>query len=263
MTSFPEVGAARDAYILDQIRQGQFDVEYATIVSDYNGHHAEFSVFADALKVDGVRINVSAELQQQIADMTGCSLLTPKLADLMWVQRQVTLPPLPRAITSSTAAMIDQSAKIDAHLTALGNPPGLVVSVGKIWGLDNDIEGKIKQGFALAMNYGWNFEGASYQGITGEEIATHLKDPSGRVYRLIQGRGFAHNLKEVDYSQLCIMVARACKMDGADMDIHDLFQNPDLAPLASHQGVLRVLRQPGVPLPTDTTIYMPRILVTA
>lgn len=263
MASFPEVGAARDAYILDQIRQGQFEVEYATIVSDYNGHHAEFSVFADALKIDGVRINVSAQLQQQVADLTGCALLTPMLADLIWVQRQVTLPPRPRAITSATAAMIEQSAKIDALLAAQGNPSGLVSTVGKIWALDNGIVGKFKYGAALAVNYGWHFEGAVYDGIPGETNASGFKDAAGHVYRLIQGCGFAHNMLEVDYSQICILVARVCKVDGVDMDYFDLLRNPDLAPLASHQDVLRVFRQPGVPEPTDHTIYLPVIKVTA
>lgn len=262
--TFPEAGAAREAYIIDQVRQGRFEVEFATITSDYNGHHAEFQVFADALKIDGVRVNVTAQTQQIIADMTGCMLLTPKLADLIWVQRQVTLPPMPRPITSATAAMIDQSKKIDAALAKLGNPKGLICTVGKHWVIDNDLsETKLIYGVHAAENYGWHFEGSSYQGISGEQIASGFKDANGHVYRLIQGRGWAHNASEVDYSQNCICVAIMCKVDGQDMDIRDLLRDPNLAPLASHNGVMKFFRQPGVPEPTDHTIIMPMITITA
>ena len=120
----PNAGPERDAAILQRITDGTFDpIQWATINSSIKDHTGEFQVFTDALKIDGVRINVSAELEQKIADILECSLLTPKLADMIWEQRQVTLTPSPQPIASSTQAMIDHSGRIDAQLEALGNPP--------------------------------------------------------------------------------------------------------------------------------------------
>lgn len=260
---FPESGPAREAHILAQVRHGLFEVEYATVVSDHAGHHAEFQVFADALKIDGVRVNVSARTQQGLADMLGCMLLTPKLADLAWFQRTVTLPPMPRPITATTAAMLDQSAKIDAAIAKLGNPRGLVGTVGKHWVVDNDLSPtKLIYGINGAENYGWHFDGASYQGIAGETVASGAKDPSGRAYRLIQGRGWAHNMDEVDYSQVCVLVMLACKLDGQDADLRDVLRDPALAPLASHNGPMTRFRQPGVAEPTDHVVVIPAIRIT-
>jgi len=252
-------GPDRENAILDYVSQGHYEASFSTVTSTYNEHTAEFQVFSDALKIEGVRVNVTAETQQKIADMTGCLLLTPKLADLMWIQRTVKLNPHPRQITSSTAAMIEHSGKIDADLVSLGNPTGLLGTVGKHWVIDNDL--LVKTG--KAMNYGWHFEGASYQGIKGEAVASLAKGPNGQYLRLIQGRGTAHDMHHSDYSQVCVLVARSCRVDGEDMDLIALLSDPALAPLASHQGVLRVFRQPGVPDPGPQAIIMPEITITA
>lgn len=254
----PNHGPDRDATILHRVVVGQYDtIDIATVTSTYDGHSAEFTVFADALKMDGVRVNVSANLQQQIADVLGCSLLTPKLVDLLWLQRNVTLLPSPQPISASTQAMVDHSARIDKMLNAQGNPTGIIQTVGKFWVLDNDLLTHPGR----AMNYGWHFEGASCQGISGEITASLIKDARGQYVRLIQGRGTAHDIHHSDYSQQCILVSRACVVDGKSRDILDILADPVLAPLASHQGVLRVLRQPGVPeVPGVTTL--PVITIT-
>ena len=240
----PNAGPERDAAILQRITDGTFDpIQWATINSSIKDHTGEFQVFTDALKIDGVRINVSAELEQKIADILECSLLTPKLADMIWEQRQVTLTPSPQPIASSTQAMIDHSGRIDAQLEALGNPPGLLATVGKHWVIDEAMLAHPGR----AENYGWHFAGSNFEGITGEVTATLAKDENGQYVRLIQGRGWAHDMLEVDYSQTCVLVARACLIDGNTTDIQQVLQNADLAALASHTGVMRVLRQPGVP----------------
>ncbi len=238
----PSAGTAREGAILDRVLAGTFEVRWATLTSQHQGHEAEFEVFADALKIDGVRVNVSADTQQKIADVLGCFLLTPKLADLLWAQRGVTLPPFPRPITSSTTAMIEHSAKIDAALSQLPPTEGILATVGKHWVLDNALASKPGR----AMNYGWHFEGAAYQNIKGEVCASLLKEPSGSYTRLIQGRGTAHDRYHVDYSQTCVLVARTARVDGQPMDLSELLTNSELAPLASHQGPLVLLRQPGV-----------------
>lgn len=240
----PTSGTAREKAIIDYIKNGAADISWAKVTSKSKDHTGEFKVFADALKIEGVRVNVSAETEQVIADLLGCMLLTAKLADLIWSQRTVTLPPFPRAITASTQAMIEHSTKIDTALAKIdysGN--GIVATVGKHWLIDNDL--RLKPG--SAMNYGWHFEGPSTSGIVGAPVATLMKDAKGQYMRLIQGRGTAHDMHHVDYSQTCVLVSRSCIIDGEEMDLHNVMRNADLAPLMSHQGILLLDRQPGVP----------------
>ncbi len=234
-----------------------FSYTTSTVTSTYQGHTAVFYVFSDALKIEGVRINVSANIEQQIADRLGCLLLTPKLADMIWEQRTVTLPPMPRPITSATSAMIDNSAKIDAALAAQGNPPGLVSTTGKHWVIDQSLASKPGK----ACNYGWHFAGSNFQGLLGEVAVSLIKDSSGQYLRLIQGRGWAHDMSHVDYSQICVLVQRNCTVDGQDCDLVDLLKDPVLSYLASNTGVMTIFRQPGVP-EYSGPIVMPQIVIT-
>lgn len=213
-------------------------IPFTAVTSDYQGHHGEFLVTTDALSIEGVRISVSAALQQTIADRLGCLLLTAKLADLVWLQRGVTLLPQPQSITSSSPGMIKESRLIDAALSQAGpSASPLIQTVGKHWILDNDTlshPGK-------ACNYGWHFPGGSFAGSKwGAAVTPGL--------RLIQDRGWFHDINHKDYSQTCCLVHRSCKIDGATRDLAEVYGNPQLAPLVSHQGALSVLRQPGVPL---------------
>lgn len=221
--------------VLNAIRSGNFSVRWGTVTSEYNGHTAEFAVFADALKIDDVRISVSAEIEQQIADLLNCSLLTPKLADLLWFQRGGALLPMPRPITSMSAEMVDQSKKIDAEIVKLGNPQGLVSTVGKHWVITQDV----LQHPGRATNYGWHFPGTQFGGSAWEPCVT------GKC-RLIQGQGWFHDMRHLDYSQNCVLVSRSVIVDGREMDLHELLTSKELAPLASHSGAMTVLRQPGV-----------------
>jgi hypothetical protein len=242
----PNVGPEREAAILQAVLDGRATMEWAKVTSSHQGHVAEFNVFADALKIEGVRVNVSAETEQKIADSMGCLLLTPKIADLLWEQAVVRIEPRPRSITATTKAMVEHSFAIDKQLEALeGSSPGLIQTVGKHWVIDEALASKPGR----AMNYGWHFAGSSYQGISGEVTASLLKDPKTRQYaRLIQGRGTAHDMHHSDYSQVCVLVASQCTVDGVERTLEEVLQDSELAPLASHTGKMTILRQPGVEL---------------
>lgn len=234
----PTAGPARDTAILAHVRALDYEASFAPVVSSIHGHTATFQVFGDALKIGGVRINASASLQQTIADLLSCSMLTAKLADLRWAQRTATISPLPRAITDTTAAMVDQSAKVD--LAASVTPwrgTGVLETSGKHWVIDN----LLAQHAGRACNYGWFFEGPSFMGQRWDQSVTG-------VGRLIQGRGWAHDMQHCDYSQDVVLVSRRCVVDGQPRDLWDVLRDPSLAPLASAQGVVSVLRQPGVPV---------------
>lgn len=228
--------ASYNPLILEQIKAGNFEVTWGTIKSSIAGHTGEFRVFADALKIGGVRISVSAYLEQTIADMLGCTLLTPKLSDMIWQQRNVTLLPTPQPITSSSEGMIAHSKRIDAQLAAQGNPSGIYCTVGKNWVIDNDL----LQHPGRAENYGWSFAGNSFGGQSwGAAVTPGL--------RLIQDRGWMHDPSHIDYSQDCVLVSKACLIDGQPANLVNVLQDATLAPLVSHQGPLKITRQPGVP----------------
>jgi hypothetical protein len=254
----PDNCAEREQMILDSVINGTATFGFTTITSEYNGHQATFYVFEDALKLEGVRLNVSARNMQKIADLLYCILPTPRLYDLMWYQCPAKIEPQPRSITSSTAAMIDYSKVVDAELAKANCPDGVVKStIGKIWVVDNSM-----QGSQMACNYGWHFiKGNNYKGISGDVNQSFLKNPStGQYYYMIQSTGHAHDASHIDYSQICILVSRHCVVDGKDMDILDVLTDSLLSPLANNGGILKVLRQPGIeelqPLPTAP--YLPK-----
>ncbi len=240
--------------ILAAVTAGEALITWGTVTSTANGHTATFRVFSDALRVNGVRCGVSAILAQQIADVLGCRLLTPKLADLTWQARAVTLVPYPLVHTLADTRMMatwawmqKESALIDAALQKTPAPAGgIVQTVGKHWTLDNDLllhPGK-------AQNYGWHFPGATFDGSAFEPAVT-------LPLRVIQGRGWKHPPTHVDASQTCVLVWRNCVVDGAAMNLDDVLQSPTLSSLVSHQGALKILRQPGTPAPATPPPVMP------
>lgn len=241
---FPAINKTVDQNaILEAVKAGKAVYEFSTIESEYNGHKAQFKVFSDALMIDGVRVAVCANTNQYIADTLDCSPLTAKIADLMWLQRKTTLPPFPRGRIddmASVQAMLDHSKRIDKALADKPKPWGLICTVGKLWVLDNDLLSKP----GMAMNYGWHYgTEPSYQGVNGELTASKISE-NGKSVRVIQGRGTRHDAAHIDYSQVCVLQSNKCTVDGVDMRLDAVLTNSDLAPLANHSGVLRVLRQP-------------------
>lgn len=237
----PQAGPERDAWLLAQIQASRGEATLQEITVEANGHQGRFQVFAEPLRVGGVRINASAALQQQIADALGCVFLTPRLADLVFANRSVTLPPMPRPITSSTEAMLEQSKKVGAAV-----PPdaaGIVDTEGKYWVLVKSIFSDSARAARKAANYGWHFVGSNFQGITGEATVSPALLPGVRV---IQGVGTVHNDQHTDYSQIVRLAMRSCLIDGQERDLADVLMDPELAPLVSHEGPLPGWRQPSV-----------------
>jgi hypothetical protein len=232
----PTSGPNREAAILQAVKDGKTTFKFAALDVKVGDNEATFFVFSDALKLDGIRVNVCAATQQQIADTLGCVLPTAKIADHIFLNAEIIVPPKFRPITSSTQAMIDHSKDIDK---VVGNKSGLISTVGKHWIIDDVLYNK---NIGTACNYGWHFKGG-LPGIKGD-LPVSYKDLPG--VRLIQSRGTFHDFKHSDYSQTCTLVARECEVNGKSMDILEVLKDPKLAYLASHSGPLKILRQPGV-----------------
>jgi hypothetical protein len=260
LLGFPSDRKARWDYILDKVKNGLYYVTWSPIMSTVGEHTATFWITSDALKIDGVRVEVTATLQQQMADAMGnASLPTARLLDLAFIQSEITLPPLTRAGTdhdwvadgtmSNTGPMVIQSVDVDRMIIAragsLQAATGkLIGGANKTWVLDNDMIGKTADGTEAATNAGWNMW-SSDKGFTPVTRATNAQGVTMRVW---QQPSTKHGRFHDDYSQDAIFVLNDVVVDGQPMKLQDLLTNPVLAPLASHQGVLKVLRQPGVPM---------------
>jgi hypothetical protein len=115
VVALPDNLAQRSAQILAWIEQGLGEYQWTPITTG----ELTFWVFADALKLGGVRINASAKLEQQIADRLDASLLTARMADLVYAAASRVILPIPLGASpqmASTAWMVSESDKIDTAL---------------------------------------------------------------------------------------------------------------------------------------------------
>jgi len=236
---FPENIETRSQYIFDQVLAGNFEAKWSDLVYTTLGKEVRLQVMDDALKVDGVRVNVSATLEQRLADVFDASLLTSYVADQMFRCAVRRATPCPMSISTTVASMVKHSQSVDKQL--LPDSFGLVATCGKHWVLDKQLETKSHS----ACNYGWHFVGPSFQGIVGFEPVTGKGLFSAGV-RVIQPNATAHDPHHADYSQICQLVSQQCWIDGVEMRFSDVVKDPVLGYLVSHQGPLSIDRQPGV-----------------
>lgn len=251
---FPEKLSDREKYIEEQVFAGNFEAKWVEIKHVIEGIEVKLNVMDDALKVDGVRVNVSATSAQRLADIFDASLPTAMVADMMYVSATRSVNPCPMPISSTVASMIKHSQNVDNLLK--GKTEGLASTVGKHWVLDRKIEGTPDK----ACNYGWHFRGPSFQGITGFPVAS--SSVTGQSVKVIQPNATAHDRLHSDYSQICQLVSQQCWVGGVEMRFENLLKDDKLARLISHQGPLKIDRQPGVPRLVGNVVLFP-ITITA
>lgn len=230
-----QAGAERSARILAEVRRGNYQHSWCNM----RVGELVLAVSCDALKIDGVRVNVDAITQQLIADMLGAVLLTPKLADEIY-SRATKLSPRPQPISSSTQAMIDHSARVDAEIRrACGEMLGCFpADVGKDWVLVKSIFTQQARSAQKAANYSWHVPTQQYQGLRAERSVT-----GGFV---IQGVGTAHGALHSDYSQIARFARRAALYGQDPVDLALVYTGKDPGTeLVSHEGPLPDWRQPG------------------
>lgn len=248
---FPENAKEREDYMLQKVSNGEFEAKWIDIFRIIDGHELKIQVMEDALKIGGVRINVSANLSQKFADLFDASLPTPLIADLMYLESTKRADPAPRSISSSVDSMIKHSEEVARRL---GPGPGLCGTVGKHWVLSKSLETSPGR----ACNYGWHFKGSSYQGIAGTTASGASK--LGVQLRVIQGPGTAHDAGHSDYSQICQLISQCCWIDGIERRFSDVLKDPQMAGLVSHQGPLSIDRQPGTKKTNDFYVMFPEVI---
>lgn len=232
----PTSASARDQYILDSVAAHGDNVAYTWVevqVPTDDGTDLRISVFEDALMVDGVRVGMSARVSQQVADMVGGILCTPKMADIIYAARQRTAVPHPQPISNSTDTMIAHSKAITADLAKSGGG-GLASTVGKFWCLSN------RNTASLCINYGWHVMATgSWGGIAVKPCVSLLPGVS-----VIQPAQLAHNYDHSDYSQTLVLAHADCMVNGSPRRLADVMQDPRLAKFISHEGPLSATRLP-------------------
>ena len=242
------VSAQYDVAIVEAVKAGEAEVSFTEIHSSYRGHNATFKVFADALKIDGVRWGMGAKLMQEVADLFGCMFMTSKIADLAYGQRAISVLPITLDMMhlttqqmSLTSTMRKYSALIDAELEKQGYQGGFVGTTGKPWIINRNLT----QWSWYAINYGWHVPTVAY---SWKNVSIYPPELGVTApFRLIQQPGYVHGPDQSDYSETATLVSRRCEVDGRTMDLRDVLHDPELAGLASYEGVLTVLRQPGTP----------------
>jgi hypothetical protein len=229
-------GRAREAAILAAIAPGgAASWTWSPVRSQARGHTAIFQVLTDGIKIGGVRMSGTAAFQQTIADKLGALLQTPRMSDLVWQQAQARIQPQTMAPSSTTAALVQQSALIDRAIARLGpGHEGLVSPTGKPWVISN------KMTKDHATLYGWQLSAPI------PDVPSYRSSVTPGIL-VVQPLSNAHAPNYEDYSSLVNLMHRVCVVDGKPADTAATLADPELAWLVSHDGPCPA-RQPGVPV---------------
>lgn len=251
--------------VVEMVRGGGGRFEWTSLTSKCDSYELHISVMRDAMKFDdmpamtwnrrpiagdsrtydGVRMAATAHELQQIADILGAMLMTPKVIDLLWLRAGVKFDSVVNVKGQIVAVsnVNDVHEAIEAAIKAAGGDDGtkIVSCVGKYWCLEETLNVKgMVQGDWAACNYGWFAKSASGPGLT----------PGTQCW---QRPGYRHNKSHQDPSQVIRLMARRAHLihpDGTerDVDLHDVAQDENLCGLLTHNArPLTYLRQRGVP----------------
>lgn len=236
----PENLEERELYVLERAQDLTFDWFKVTTPE------LSFWTSGDALKLDAVRVPVSARLAQAVCDLRGFVLPTPKMVDLAHAAANKRLRACPLPISSSVATTEKYSLRIDA---AAGSEK-FVRTTGKDWVVHPRITSRV------AVNYGMH-----------DDLAPYWNE--ARTWRVWQPEGGTHSPEHQDYSQLLTAYSRLVQLaDGTWMDVEDILTSHDPAvwkllsyskpgivryvPLHSYEGIHVSGKQPwtdGLNLP--------------
>jgi len=188
--------------------------------SDGRRRAAELQVLPDVLAVgsdaDSVRICLTPQSAQRVADALGCLLPTPRISDEIHRQAGLKVPPDPLTHErESIATMLRHSRILDARIR--GAAAGALVAGGK---KDVVITNRLLERPGRVAIYGWHH-------------------PDGRP---VQPLSIVHTDRYVDYSHGIRLVRRAMTVDGRAADLAEVLQDPVLWPLVSGEGPLKVIR---------------------
>jgi hypothetical protein len=280
--------------VVQLVGDGHARYEWHYVTTNFHGHHLRVAVLRDAMKFDsmpamnwhrepkvagpdattemfdGVRLPASAFELQQIADMVGAMLLTPKLVDAIWLQAEVRFdaivndgPPKYTIVADLDVTAVHKMLQ-KAAIAHGDDGTKLVSCVGKYWVLVNELADgmaygeHVLYGTDTACNYGWCSNGVQRAGVTA---GVHVW----------QRQGFKHPKTQIDPSQTIRLMYREAMLlrKGAEaeeaIDLRDVAADADLCGLITHDGKpLRYLRQANVPTKELLgTLVLPPVTIEA
>jgi hypothetical protein len=218
--------AAREEAIAEEVLRGNipdFLRRFVTLTvreTDAAGkeHTLAYEVMPDYLAIgsdaDFVRIPMTPMTAQRIADAFACALPTRKVVDDVYREAAVKLEPRPLTEEREAVKTFVQHQKIIEEQRA-GKPLGLLVAGDK---KDVVVTNRLTEKPNRVAIYGWH-------------------KPDGKP---IQPLTIVHRDTYVDYSHGIRLMKRAVLLDGKPRDIRDILRSPELCPLLSDEGPLRV-----------------------
>lgn len=236
--SLPEnPGPQREAKILSAVISGDAMIRWSFVSSSSKGRSCTIPVIARAISIgppgDSWRIICNYATAQHIANELECYLLTPKVANLIFLQSDKQLAPMNRTLwvqdgsMAKTSRSIEQSKALDQLVPA--DDAGLVANEGKHW-----VNGqRLYQNTLGSAN--WNApEGVLGSRHNGPNYGWNQKG-SGKP---LQGFGLAHDMSHSDYSQMLVFMSRTVVVDGVDIDAAEVLKDPHISDLLSDEGPL-------------------------
>jgi hypothetical protein len=232
-------------------------------------YEAVFFGATDALAIgkaeDSVRVNVSHEAIQAIADVLKMVVPTPTLLDAMADQAPIQVDvmgmnldkrrydgkngsDLTRPITATRAAMEEESARLDSLRGGLPLSVPLS-STGKTWVTSTSLltPGNLKRGKKSGINYGFYSKSAPRPAIASKKWRVYQRGGDGPY-------GSEHTWGHTDYSQRGRLFSRLVIVKGGkygpdpqNVDIDTLATDPETASLVHFKGTPMPVRHPRLP----------------
>lgn len=211
-------GAERELYFYEAVLKGGARIDWSTVTMG----PATIPVFARTLRIGkkrSVRIMVDFSTQQALADLLGCAMMSPAIANEVYKQAAVKLTPMLRSWSedgtmSLTKRLRQYTLEEDAAVSP--DEKRLVANEGKDWVVSirfwRDLDPAKRFPALRSANYGWLSKNA----------------PNGYAYQPV---GLMHNFHHSDYSQQVRLVSQWWKVGGQSMHISQALKDPVLAPL--------------------------------
>lgn len=193
-------------------------IHITATLADGKPHTADLRVMPDYLSVgsdgDFVRMPLTPVAACKVADAFGCVLPTRKIVDEIYRQAELKLDPQPLTEKrESVATFIEHNSIIEQQRK--GNALGeLIVGIKK----DVVFTPRLIDNPGHVAIYGWHkLDGIPIQPLTTIHVSTY-----------------------VDYSHGIRLISREVVVDGQSMDIGQVLASPELCPLLSDEGPMKI-----------------------
>ncbi len=190
-------------------------------------HECVFKVLPDYMAVgsgsDFVRIPMTADTAQRIADLTDTLLPSVKMVDAIYINARVKLEPQPKPASpqvSSNEYYLDHNRMIERQRLRAGAKLGILIAGHK---KDLVITNRLNDNPDHLAIYGW-----------------HRMEDGKPVP--IQPLTTAHLKDYVDYSHGIRLVSKRVLVDGKVTSIMDILRDPELSGILSDEGPIKDIR---------------------